>query len=713
MKKEQFKVEGITCTNCSKTIIKSLEKVFKDDVITKVNITTSTVYVEYDDKIKLNDIIKVVKNAGYPISKDEVNNRRMIKEIIASAILCIPLLIGMFAHFKWSSDAIPAIFDNGYFLLIPASIIQFYIGRHFYIGAFKSAKKKVFGMDFLVTLGSFSAYFYSIAILLFSNEMMKVYYFEVGSVVITVVLIGKLLEHRVKLKTSEALSSLIDLQVKQARVLKDGVELMVDTDTLVSGDIIVVHAHEQVASDGKIVQGKSTIDESSFTGESIPVFKTTGDSVIGGSLNLDERLIVELTSTGEETVLAQIIKSVEEASLVETKFQILADRISQIFVPIVLCISLTSFILTWVFKDSITIALTNAVAVLLISCPCALGLATPTSIMMGNGIAAKRGILYKGGTFFEIANKISVICFDKTGTLTTGSPQLIKHNLSDEHLSYVNAVSKLNIHPISKSIVKYCENLDLINHEVFELKNQSGKGLEAMVDDHHLLIGNKKLMEENQITLDKYLDIYYEYLEETLTVNFIVLDHDLVGIYGVKDDVKTGSKEVIKRLQTMGITPVMITGDNAKVANSIAKTLNITEVYSQTLPNEKSEIVKKYQDQEKVVAFVGDGVNDAVALTIADVGISVSNGSDIAINSSDVTLMKEDLGLIIDGILISKATTRNIKQNLLWAFSYNIVAIPLAATGQLNMVVAAVAMAFSSIVVVLNALRLRKLKLED
>jgi len=512
----------------------------------------------------------------------------------------------------------------------------------------------------------------------------------------------------------------MNLGAKEARVIKDGIESMVHIDEVFLGDHLVVLANEKIPVDGKIVSGKTYIDESMITGESVPVEKTIDDVVIGATINVREKIVVEATKIGSNTMLAQIIQTVEEASAEKPPIQRTADKIASWFVPGVVTIALLNFIVHFfILKDApadvtqFTYAFTTTIAILVISCPCALGLATPVSILVGNGKAAQNHILYKGGEFFELANKIQVIAFDKTGTLTMGKPIVTDYIGDEDALPYLYSIEKESTHPISKAVVEYSINKDTKTFEVSNFKTIEGKGLQAEMNSKTVLVGSVKLLQDHNVDYKSFETKYETLLNEAKTVNFVVVDNEVKAIYGVRDEIKDTTPIVIAEMKKRGLSPYMITGDNKIVANQIAKELGIENVYSEILPHQKGEIIQEIQKSGKVVAFVGDGINDAPALKLADVGFAMGHGTDVAIDSSDVTLMSHDLGLVIKAIDMSKATLKNIYQNFGWAFSYNLIAIPLAATGNLSMAVAAAAMAFSSIMVVLNALRLKTFKLPE
>ncbi len=724
MIKKSMRVDGMTCAMCAMTITNTFDNY--ERISAKVNVGAGKVLFEYDEtKYNLVEIAEIVKSAGYvPVLEETLEDNKklrlkMRKELYISIAFSIPLLWAMFGHLQWFDFIyIPELFKDGIFQLVISGVVQFYVGKRFYLGAYYSIRKKVLGMDILVVLGTTSAYLYSMYLLsvhLFvETQMHPIYYFEISALIITMVLIGNYIEHIAKERTTDALVELINLGAKEARVLKDGIEIMVDIDEVFLGDHIVVLANEKIPLDGIVVSGKSYIDESMITGESIPVKKEKNSEVIGATINLREKIIIKATKIGSDTLLSQIISTVEEASAAKPPIQRTADVIASYFVPLVVSIAIINFIIQFAALGfDFNIAFERTVAILVISCPCALGLATPTSILVGNSKAAQNHILYKGGEFFELANKIEAIAFDKTGTLTIGKPVVTNFTGNSEVLDMVYSVEKESTHPISIAVKEYGEELNANILEVTDFEVLEGKGIKALINDKTIYIGSLKILDDLEIKYEEYKHEYNKLLSEAKTTNFVVVDNSVVALYAVRDEIKDTSKSVIKEMKNRGLEPYMITGDNQIVADTIAKELGIDNVYASVLPHEKAQIVDEIQKSGKVVAFVGDGINDAPALKLADVGFAMGHGTDIAIDSSDVTLMSYDLGLVIKAIDMSKATLRNIYQNFFWAFSYNLIAIPLAATGKLDMVVAAAAMAFSSIMVVLNALRLKGYKLPE
>ncbi len=718
--KTTLKVEGMTCSNCAKII----EKAFipYEDVKIKVNVSANKVIADYDeDKISLAEISNIIKKAGYKpstgnvLAEEKEVMRKMRNEVYFSVMLSLPLLIGMFAHLQvFSFLNIPMIFRNGYFQLVSGLLLQVLIGKRFYLAAYKGLKQKVLGMDILVVISTTTAFVYSTYLVIYddiNNITHGEYYFETSALILTLVLVGNYIEHIAKNRTSDALVELMNLAAKEARILVDGIEKVIDINDVKKNDIIIVLANEKIPIDGVIVEGNSSVDESMLTGESLPVTKEIDSEVFSATMNLNGKIIVKTTKIGSETVLNQIIQKVEEASAEKPAVQRTADKIASIFVPVVLTIALLNLLIqTLLFNIDFSNAFEASIAVIVISCPCALGLATPTSILVGSGLAAKNHILYKGGEFFETAKNINVICFDKTGTLTVGKPEVIDFIGNQEIFDYTYSIQKDSTHPISISVNEYLKEKINKVYDLNSFEEIRGKGLFAQIEEKDIFIGNIKLMEHNNIDISKYKNEYEAMIKAAKSVNFIAVNNELVGLYSIRDQIKESSKYLIEEMKKRNLTPYIISGDNKTVTGVIANELGVDDYYAEVLPHEKSEIVQLLQREGKVVAFVGDGINDAPALKIADVGIAMGSGTDVAIDSSDVTLMNHDLITVIKAIDISKATLKNIYQNFAWAFSYNLVAIPLAAMGKLSMVVAAISMAFSSIFVVLNALRLKRYK---
>ena len=717
MTRTTIKVSNITCAQCAKSIESHFNQM--EDIDAKVLVTSKKVVFNYDEEHyredQIADQLRVI--GYYPILNNEEQvkaKKRETIDLIIAGILTFPLLWTMFVHLG-INIYVPAILMNGYVQWAIATPILFYIGRHFFTATYHQIKGKNLGMDTLVVLGTSAAYVYSIIQTLTYQEhaghMMPELYFETTAVIIFMVLLGNYFESRVKEKTSDALQALISLGAKEARLRKDFKDVMVPIDHVKPGDTIVVLANEKVPLDGEIISGKSYIDEAMITGEPMPKFREIGDKVIGSTMNIVETLVIKVTAVGTDTVLSHIIKTVEDTALIKPKAQRIADKIAQMFVPVVVVISIF-VLLAWLFVvdggHPLSHAFAPAIAVLVISCPCALGLATPTSISVGSGIAFKEGILYKGGEFFEIANKISAIAFDKTGTLTKGEPEMSDFIGEKVTLKISASLEKHSNHPIAKAITDAYED-ELF--EVLDFEVMLGKGIKGVIDGKIAYVGSQKLVKD--LSLDTSMFDAAPYLKQGKTVFFTVYDDKVVNMIAVEDPLKESAKDVIHELKRRGITPYMITGDQDITANYIASKLGILHVFSDVLPHEKAEKVNAIQQEGHVVAFVGDGINDAPALKMADVGFAVGSGSDIAIDTSDVTLMSYDLGLVIKAIDLSLATLKNIYLNFFWAFAYNIVMIPLAAIGLLNPSLAGIGMGFSSIMVVLNALSLKLFKFKN
>lgn len=539
-------------------------------------------------------------------------------------------------------------------------------------------------------------------------------YFETSAILITLILLGKYLEARAKSQTTNALSELLNLQAKEARVIKENKEIMLPLDKVKVGDTLLIKPGEKIPVDGKVTKGDTSIDESMLTGESIPVEKSSGDSVIGSTMNKNGSIMIEATQVGGDTALSHIIKVVEDAQSSKAPIQRLADIISGYFVPIVVSIAVITFIIWIVFvhPGQLEPALVSAISVLVIACPCALGLATPTSIMVGTGRAAENGILFKGGQFVERAHYVDTIVLDKTGTITNGQPVVTDYVGDNETLQLLASAENASEHPLADAIVTYAKNkgLNLLDNDTF--KSVPGHGIKATIHQQQILVGNRKLMNDYNISISNKLNDqlnHYEYLGQTAMM--IAVDNQINGIIAVADTVKNDAKQAIKELRNMNIDVVMLTGDNNRTAQTIAKQVGIEHVIAEVLPEEKAHQISLLQDKGKQVAMVGDGINDAPALVKADIGMAIGTGAEVAIEAADITILGGDLLLVPKAIKASKATIKNIRQNLFWAFGYNVAGIPIAACGLLAPWIAGAAMALSSVSVVTNALRLKKMKL--
>jgi Cu+-exporting ATPase len=630
---------------------------------------------------------------------------------IFSAVLTSPFLVYMFGMMGVIPEY-PPILYNPWFQLVLATPVQFIAGKDFYIGAYKNLKSKSANMDVLVALGTSAAYFYSV-VLTFMGEHHV--YFEASAIIITLVLLGKTMEYIARGKTSEAIKKLLGMQPKTARVIRTGIEKDIPIEEVVVDDVLVVRPGEKIPVDGEITEGHSTVDESMLTGESMPVEKKTGELVIGATINKHGTFKFKATRVGKDTALAQIVKVVEEAQGSKAPIQKLADVFSGYFAFVVIGISALTF-LVWYFivaPGNITPALISSVSILIIACPCALGLATPTSLMVGTGKGAENGILFKSGEYLEKTQKLTAVVLDKTGTITKGVPEVTDViSLNDENedsiLQLAAIAEKHSEHPLGEAIVSSAkEKFEQIpDPQAFDAI--PGFGVKAQVNEAKILLGTRKLMTQHQIDTS-HVEEQVQSLEfEGKTAMFMSIDNQLAAIIAVADTVKEHSKQAIRDLQQLGLKVYMLTGDNVRTAQAIGKQVGVDHIIAEVLPEEKADEIKKLRDQGHVVAMVGDGINDAPALATADIGMAMGTGSDIAIETGDITLMRGDLRGIVTAIKLSKATMRNIKQNLFWAFIYNTIGIPIAAFGLLTPWFAGAAMAFSSLSVVTNALRLKR-----
>ncbi|WP_242270428.1 heavy metal translocating P-type ATPase [Bacillus cereus group sp. BfR-BA-01425] len=732
--KAEFTVSGMTCAACANRVEKRLNKLEGVNGAT-VNFALESATVDFNpDEINVNEMKSAITKLGYKleVKSDEQDGstdhrlqeiERQKKKFIISFILSFPLLWAMVSHFSFTSFIyLPDMLMNPWVQLALATPVQFIIGGQFYVGAYKALRNKSANMDVLVALGTSAAYFYSVYLSvqsIGSSEHMTDLYFETSAVLITLIILGKLFEAKAKGRSSEAIKKLMGLQAKTATVVRDGTEMKILIEEVVAGDIVYVKPGEKIPVDGEIVEGKSAIDESMLTGESIPVDKTIGDVVIGSTMNKNGFLKVKATKVGRDTALAQIIKVVEEAQGSKAPIQRVADQISGIFVPVVVVIAIITFAVWMIFvtPGDFGGALEKMIAVLVIACPCALGLATPTSIMAGSGRSAEYGILFKGGEHLEATHRLDTVILDKTGTVTNGKPVLTDVIVADgfneeEILRLVGAAEKNSEHPLAEAIVEGIKEkkIDIPSSETFEAI--PGFGIESVVEGKQLLIGTRRLMKKFNIDIEEVSKSMEELEREGKTAMLIAIDKEYAGIVAVADTVKDTSKAAITRLKKMGLDVVMITGDNTQTAQAIAGQVGIEHVIAEVLPEGKAEEVKKLQVQGKKVAMVGDGINDAPALATADIGMAIGTGTDVAMEAADITLIRGDLNSIADAIFMSKMTIRNIKQNLFWALAYNGLGIPIAAFGFLAPWVAGAAMAFSSVSVVLNALRLQRVKLK-
>jgi copper-(or silver)-translocating P-type ATPase len=689
-----------------------------------VNFAMETARVEYvPSLVTTADLIKKVEQLGYKAklrtesTSDEGHRRQQIRRqqlmLILSVMLTVPLLWAMVGHFSFTSWIwVPDRFMDPWFQFALATPVQFMIGSRFYIGAFKALRNGGANMDVLVALGTSAAYFYSLYVTIDGNP--SELYYETSSVLITFILLGKLLEMLAKGRSSEAIKSLMGLQAKTATVIRDGEEISVLVEDVAVGDICLVKPGEKVPVDGIVVEGVSAVDESMLTGESIPVEKHAGQPVFGATLNKNGMLKVRATKVGKETALSQIIKVVEEAQGSKAPIQRIADVISGIFVPIVIAIAVLTF-LGWYFiveRGNLAEALEKAIAVLVIACPCALGLATPASIMAGSGRSAELGILFKGGEHLENTHRVTTVVLDKTGTVTKGKPELTDIRVEGQFdetqlLSWVGAAEKNSEHPLAEAIVAGIRNKGIAMPQAESFQAIPGYGVMAVVKGKAVMIGTRKLMEQHGVKVENAFEEMISLESQGKTVMLIAVDGRYAGLAAVADTVKETSKQAIDRMKQLGLEVVMITGDHERAAKAIASQVGIDHVLAEVLPDGKANEVRKLQASGKKVAMVGDGINDAPALAAADIGMAIGTGTDVAMEAADVTLMRGDLNSIPDAILMSKKTMVNIKQNLFWALAYNVIGIPIAAFGYLAPWLAGGAMALSSVSVMLNALRLQ------
>ena len=744
MEKKTFSVSGMTCASCVQSVEKAANKL-EGVKHSSVNLTTEKLVVEYDPSVvTAADIKKAVSEVGYEAQEDvetedkadedkdkkERHIKHMWKRFWISAVFTIPLLLVSMGHMLGMPlpNAIDPMMNPTGFALIQLvlTIPVMVMGKPFFTVGFKTLIKRHPNMDSLVALGTGAAFVYSVIASVFIVSGNESYaqdlYYESAAVILTLITLGKYFEALSKGKTSEAIKKLMGLAPKTATVIRDGMETEITIEEVEVGDIIIVKPGEKLPVDGVVVEGKTSVDESMLTGESIPVEKEAGSAVIGASINKNGSIRYEATKVGKDTALSQIIKLVEDAQGSKAPIAKMADIISGYFVPIVIGLAIVTGLAWFIGGETGLFAFTIAISILVIACPCALGLATPTAIMVGTGKGAENGVLIKSGGALESTHKINTIVFDKTGTITEGKPVVTDIVTTgdfreEELLTLAASAEKGSEHPLGEAIVRAAEDkgLSLLKTDFFDAV--TGQGLEVTVDGKDLLLGNRKLMDENNVDLGDLNETSNRLAAEGKTPMYIAVEEEIAGIIAVADTVKESSFKAIEKLHKMGIEVAMITGDNKRTAQAIAEQVGIDRVLSEVLPEDKAIEVKKLQEEGRKVAMVGDGINDAPALAQADIGIAIGSGTDVAMESADIVLMRSDLMDVPTSVELSKATIRNIKQNLFWAFAYNILGIPVAmgvlylfGGPLLNPMIAGAAMSFSSVSVLLNALRLKGFK---
>ena len=737
--KKTYPIKGMHCASCVRIIERSLTRV--PGISSAVaNLATEKATVTFDPDIcKEDQIVSAVANVGYKVAKEEnlvSQDQEKIEKAKELAKLKNKVLVSLFlgAIILWGSfpgliSTAPALLKNFYFQLLLATPVQFWAGWEFYKATIPALKHRTANMDTLVALGTTVAYLYSAFVTFLPKVVMDLGieampYFDVATIVIGLILLGRYFEAKAKAGTSEAIKKLIGLQAKTARVIKNGKEIDIPIDQVAIGNEIRVRPGEKIPVDGLILSGESSIDESMVTGESIPVDKAKGDIVIGSTINKSGTFTYKATKVGQDTMLAQIIKLVQEAQGSKAPIQRLADLISSYFVPVVIMLAIATFVVWYVIgpNPALLFALLNTVAVLVIACPCAMGLATPTAIMVGTGLGAEKGILIKDAESLEIAHKVNTIIFDKTGTLTKGKPEVtdvipVNKNDQKELLTVAASIEKGSEHSLAEAIVKKAEDQKLKLEPVTKFKAVSGQGVEGIVGKEQIVFGNRKIMDRENISVTSSLKQIEKLESEGKTVMMMGINKKLFGLIAVADTIKESAEAGVKLLQKKGIEVIMITGDNARTAKAIASNLGIKRILSEVMPGQKEAEVRKIQSEGKVVAMVGDGINDAPALAAADVGIAMGTGTDVAIEAADITLINKDLRSVALAIDLSKKTMRTIKMNLFWAFAYNALLIPVAMGVLfpffgllLSPIFASVAMASSSISVVSNSLLLKRFK---
>ncbi len=741
----QLQLRGMSCAGCASAIEKAIRAV-PGVVDGNVNFGAEQATIRYNPKAtNLDKIQLAVVEAGYaaaPLkemgSKEDdaeatarlAEKQDLTRKVVLGSIISVLLVVGSLPamtglHLPW----IPIWFHNSWVQLVLTAPVQFWCGQSFYQGAWKALKRRAANMNTLIALGTSAAYFYSVCATVYPNFFRSQglepdVYYETAAIVITLILLGRLLENRARGQTSEAIRKLIGLQARDARVIRDGKEIDVPIQEVRAGEVILVRPGEKIPVDGEVIEGASTVDEAMVTGESLPVKKQLGDEVIGATINKTGSFKFRATRVGKDMVLAQIVQLVQQAQGSKAPIQRIADRVTGWFVPVVIAIAITTFVIWFNAMGNLTLALITTVGVLIIACPCALGLATPTSIMVGTGIGAENGILIKDAASLELAHRIQTIVLDKTGTLTEGKPTVTNfvavHGTANQNelklLRLAASLERNSEHPLAEAIVRYAQSQEVELAPVQNFEAIAGSGVQGIVADRLVQIGTQRWLTESGIdTQPLQQQAVWEAAGKTAV--WIAVDGEIQGIIGIADALKPSSAAAVKTLQRLGLEVVMLTGDNSPTAEVIAQQVGIKRVFAEVRPDQKAAQINVLQAEGKVVAMVGDGINDAPALAQADVGIAIGTGTDVAIAASDITLISGDLRGIVTAIALSRATIRNIRQNLFFAFIYNVAGIPIAAGilfpffgWLLNPIIAGAAMAFSSVSVVTNALRLRNFK---
>lgn len=715
-------INGMTCASCVFRVEKALKAVSGIESVS-INLATEAAHIRTSSPVQTGAIKAAIEKAGYEVKENSLQaegqksaNKQNadVRHIILASIFTLPLVIPMFFEPFGIHLMLP-----GWMQLVLAAPVQFWLGARFYRAAWKAIKARTGNMDLLVAVGTTAAFILSLILMVRGSGGGMNLYFESSSVIITLVLLGKWLESRAKSQTTAAIRALQALRPANARVQRGPEVLEIALADVVTGDRVIVLPGEQIPVDGLIVEGESQVDESLISGESIPVTKAPSDRVIGGAINTDGRLVIQTTAVGKNSILAKIISMVEDAQAAKAPIQKLVDKVSAIFVPVVLLIALATFFGWWMYAGDLVQATIYSVAVLVIACPCALGLATPTSIMVGTGIAARHGILIKDAEALEIAHAIKIVAFDKTGTLTEGQPSLAKIETAtadeDNLLKIAASLQAGSEHPLARSVLKTAKLRGIKEVPVQHFKVLPGRGLRGTINGKEYFLGSKRLVQENGASMGGFAARATALEESGHTVSWIFEQSDpgreVLGFLAFHDAVKRSSKLAISRLRKLGVEPVMLTGDNVHAASRVGAELGIEKIFAGVLPGDKARIVSELRvgnGSPQIIAMAGDGINDAPALAAADVGIAMGAGTDVAMHAAGVTLMQNNPAMIADAIDISRRTYNKIRQNLFWAFVYNIVGIPLAAAGLLSPMIAGAAMAFSSVSVVLNSLLLKR-----